>query len=109
MTKEKMMDKQTEYINSIIFEVFGLCPEYKIVWMKDEWIEFYESPQLSWTMTDKVFTSGRVRLHLVEHQVKLDSGMVVAACFAVHHPMKTIYLRVLDFGGGQAWSMYKHV
>ena len=105
------MDKQTEHINKILFDIFGLSPEYKVVWTDKEWFEFYEPDYMfkySYT-TDYTPINAyptKTRLHINEHQTKLDSGVVVSAKFAVHHPSRTIYLQIVDIGGNRVWSMY---
>jgi hypothetical protein len=104
------MDKITEQTNNMLFEVFGLCPEYKVQWTDSEWIEFYSAPdyKFTWRHLDsspipiRDFPE-RVRLHLNEHKTLLASGLCVSAHFAVHHPSKTIYLRIMKVQGGDAY------
>lgn len=103
------MDKQTERINGILFDVFGLCPDYRVVWTDKEWFEFYEPifPRPFDKYEDRIYPNMQ-RLHITEHQTKLDSGIVVSAKFIVHHQSRTIYLQVVDIGGNRIWSMYKN-
>jgi hypothetical protein len=109
---ERKVDRQTEHINKILFDIFGLSPEYKVVWTDKEWFEFYEP---DFTFRYNYNASGyapindypiKNRMHITEHQTKLDSGVVVSAKFAVHHASRTIYLQIVDIGGNRVWSMY---
>jgi hypothetical protein len=107
------MDKITEQTNNMLFEVFGLCPEYKVVWTEHEWREYYVSPSYDgrwvfggipdWRSVDPYSLPEKVRLHLTEHKTLLANGLCVSAYFAVCHPARTIYLRIMKVTGGDAY------
>ena len=107
------MDKITESIHNMLFDAFGLCPEYEIVRTEAEWIEFYAAPEppfwAKYNPQSYVYPD-KVRIHLDEHQVKLSNGNCVVAYFAVHHRMKRIYLQIIKITGGDAYcKVYKNV
>jgi len=105
------MDKIEEQANNMLFEVFGLCPEYKVQWTDSEWIEFYAPPNYNrsylypdWRKIDPYPKyPEKTRLHLNEHKTLLNNGLCVSAHFAVCHPARTIYLRIIKMTGGDAY------
>jgi hypothetical protein len=98
------MDKVTKQIENMLFDVFGLCPDYKIQWIEGEWIEFY--PLFSYTDWEHNTTTypEKVRVRLNEHKTTLESGLVVSAHFAVIHSSHTIFLRILKVSGGDSFG-----
>lgn len=99
------MDKVTKPIENMLFDVFGLCPDYKIQWIEGEWIEYYPAhiKYPHWSQIDPYSYPEKVRVHLNEHRTTL-SGLVVSAYFAVEHSSHTIFLRIIKVGGGDSFG-----
>jgi hypothetical protein len=88
---------------AILFTHFGLCPEYKIMEVEGEWVEFHTPPEIIplWgklpdTSIPYIETS---RLHLVTHLVEMSNGSTLSARFAVSHKNKIIFLQVSPISG----------
>jgi hypothetical protein len=105
--REKGIDKE------FLFSEFGLCPDYKIVQVDGEWVEFYEpsvdfysySPR---PQSDDLIFPKTVRLHLDNHLVEMKNGLTLSARFAVSHENKIIFLQVTPMGEfGNIMSTYK--
>ena len=103
------MDNTTRQVNNMLFDVFGLCPEYEIRWTEHEWVEFYSMSMRAYTTNSyskspAMFPTDRTRLRLNEHKVMTDGGIEVSANFAVDHPSKTIFLGIIRIGGHEAFG-----
>ena len=92
------MDKIEEQIDNLLFDVFGLCPEYKVTRTDLEWVEIYKEPNYDEPPNDFLELE-KVRLRLNEHKAFQDNGLWVSAHFAVYHPGKTIYFRITELEG----------
>ena len=100
------MDKVTKQIENMLFDVFGLCPDYKIQWIEGEWIDYYP-PHINyphWRQIDPYAYPEKVRVRLNEHRTTLESGLVVSAYFAVDHSSHTIFLRIIKVGGRDSFG-----
>jgi hypothetical protein len=98
------MDK---YILQSLYDHFGLCPEYRIVYTSDDFVEFYEHPKETY-LTTKFYDFENheymkqlleteyvtTKLHLHNHKVTFEDGWEISANFAVSHSIKTIFLKV---------------
>lgn len=97
------MDKVTTQVNNMLFEIFGLCPEYEVRWTDNEWIEYYRPPHFSFGKSDYDYPR-LTRLHLNEHKTISGDGVCVSAYFAVDHPSKIIFLRVIKMSGEEVFG-----
>ncbi len=97
------MDKINLQINTMLFEIFGLCPEYEVRWTDNEWIEYYRAPSFSFGKSDYAYPN-KARLHLNEHKTISGDGVCVSAYFAVDHSSRIIFLRAIRVNGGDAFG-----
>ena len=96
----------------LLYSIFGLCPDYQIVFTEEDYCEIYESPRTTswWVRTfdyhkpkfeeevDSIVYPDAYRLHLDKHTVELHNGSSVTANFAVSHANKMIFLKVSKVG-----------
>lgn len=89
---------------NLLFTRFGLCPDYKIMQVESEWVEYFEPPVLEYyhkstdRIPDSVAYPVKTRLHLNTHYVELENGLSVSARFTVSHTIKMIFLQVSPLG-----------
>ena len=102
------MENQIEETMKTLFEVFGICPDYKAQFTEDSWIEYYEPPINIYKQVptydyhkpefelgiDKISYPQSKRVYLNQHTVKTEDGLEVTANFAVNHLMKTVFLKI---------------
>lgn len=95
------MDKIEVQIGKVLFEAFGLCPEYAIQVTNLEWIEIYRPFKMTSIVEDAsdFFEPLKVRFNLNRHKVEID-GNWISSNFAVDHISKTIFVRVTEIDGG---------
>ena len=92
-------------VNNLLFDTFGLPPEYRVLWTDVEWVEFYEPPNLigfaryESKLADSYTYPNKKRLHLNKHTVVTENGIEISANFAVHHQARTIWFRVMSIKG----------
>lgn len=102
------MDKVTPQVHNMLFEIFGLCPEYEVRWTDNEWIEYYRPPHINFKFgggeNDYYAYPNKVRLHLNEHKTILENGLCVSSFFAVDHASKAIFLRIIKVNGGESFG-----
>lgn len=101
------MDKD---IDNLVYEVFGICPDYKIVWVDDindvvvsdphpDFKAYWNSPY------PKNLGEFKTRkLHLNHRTVKTENGMVVEADFAVLHYSRAVYIRICKMQGNSVYA-----
>ena len=104
------MTKQEE--QDMLFELFGLCPDYEVYKVEGEWVEYYEPTTTNFKDVptydyhkseyekgvDSIFYPNSIRLHLNVHTVENEDGISIMARFAVSHPLKRIFLLVTPMG-----------
>jgi hypothetical protein len=89
---------------SILFDSFGLCPEYKVVWVDGDYVSYYNpvfqdfSSVLNNEDGKSTFEYNRKEKYLDYHSAILENGKTVSARFTVAHELKTIFLKV-SIGG----------
>jgi hypothetical protein len=95
-----------------LYNHFGLCPDYKIVFTENYWVEYYEPPVNIYKQTptydyhkpefestlDVTFIPKSKRAHLNKHTVLTEDGFSISANFTVSHSTKTIFLKVSHMG-----------
>ena len=95
-----------------LYTHFGLCPDYKIVFTEDYWVEYYDSPINTYKQTptydyhkpefestlDVTFIPKSKRVHLNKHTIFTEDGFSISANFAVSHSMRTIFLKISPLG-----------
>jgi len=86
---------------------FGLCPDYSVMQVEGEWVEYYEPPSpedinvafhAAIYKPNEPLSVKRTRLHLNTHTVELTTGVILSANFAVSHTTKMIWLQVTPMG-----------
>lgn len=96
---------------NLLFTRFGLCPDYKVMLVEGEWVEFYLPPgnlPLYSKLPDTVIPINAVRLHLDTHLVEMENNITASARFAVSHENKIIFLQVTRLGEiGRMMESYK--
>jgi hypothetical protein len=103
------MDNQNEINREVLFSRFGLCPDYKVMIVEGEWVEFYAPPEMLplWDNSSTPYVEN-TRLHLDTHLVETDRGITLSARFAVSHTNKMIFLQVSTTGEfGEIMETYK--
>jgi hypothetical protein len=90
---------------SALFDSFGLCPEYKVVWVNGDYVSYHNPiPQDYSAISDNngklssIFEYNRKKRHLDNHIVTLENGRSISACFTVAHELKTVFLKVSPIG-----------
>jgi len=96
----------------MLFEKFGLCPDYTVVYTDSDTIEYSKSPQEKYKKfttydyhkpefepgLDRMVYPEKASLHLDTHTVEMENGMKIHARFAVSHSERVIFLKVSPLG-----------
>jgi len=85
----------------LLYSIFGLCPDYQIVFTEEDYCEVYEPRTtkekyryMNALSLEEIIYPDAYRLHLDKHSVELHDGSIVTANFAVSHATKMIFLKI---------------
>ena len=101
------MDQIEPQISKLLFDHFGLCPDYTIQTTDLDWIELFRPaeflPKVGEYASKIAVLPLRFRLYLNEHRVKVDANWITAR-FAVDHPSKSIFLKISRLESGDSFA-----